>query len=287
MSRADHLLVARGLAPTRSAAQRLIERGAVRWRSAPTTPVQTSRWAVPRKAGEDLPERCEIEITDNAELRWVSRGGLKLDAALVHTGIDLAGRVCLDVGQSTGGFTDVLLARGAAHVVGVDVGHGQLNPRLRADPRVTALEGVNARHLNAAELVGRIAGDSARTPPRQGPGDGFLAAFGLIVGDLSFISLRLVLPALAPLLGRGADLLLLVKPQFELQPAQIGKGGIVKDAAAHALVREQTVAACAWHDLPVRDYFASAVAGGDGNTEFFVWAHAANAAPEPRGGEAR
>ena len=283
MSRADQLLVARGLAPTRSAAQRLIERGAVRWRSPPSTPVPT-RWAVPRKAGEDLPEQCEIQITDDAELRWVSRGGLKLDAALVHCGIDVAGRFCLDVGQSTGGFTDVLLARGAAHVVGVDVGHGQLNPRLRADPRVTALEGVNARHLNAAELVGRIAGDSARALPREGLDAKFGAAFGLIASDLSFISLRLVLPALAALLQPGADLLLLVKPQFELQPAQVGKGGIVKDAAAHALVREQTIAACAWHDLAVRDYFTSAVAGGDGNTEFFVWAQAA---PEPREGAAR
>ena len=106
-------------------------------------------WAVPRKAGEDLPEGCEIEITDDAELRCVSRGGLKLDGALARTGIDVRGRTCLDVGQSTGGFTDVLLQRGAARVVGVDVGHGQLHPRLRDDPRVTALEGVNARQLDA------------------------------------------------------------------------------------------------------------------------------------------
>jgi 23S rRNA (cytidine1920-2'-O)/16S rRNA (cytidine1409-2'-O)-methyltransferase len=241
--RADQLLVQRGLAPTRSAAQRLIAHGAVRWLGA-------HGWALPKKAGEDLPEGCEIEITDDAELRWVSRAGLKLDAALAHTGIDVAGRTCLDVGQSTGGFTAVLLARGAARVVGVDVGHGQLHPRLRGDPRVTAIEGVNARHLGASLLP--------------------TAHFDLIVADLSFISLTLVLPALAPLAAR--DLLLLVKPQFELQPADIGKRGLVTDPAAHARVEARIRAACAETGLAVRDYFESAVAGGDGNREYFLWA---------------
>jgi 23S rRNA (cytidine1920-2'-O)/16S rRNA (cytidine1409-2'-O)-methyltransferase len=242
--RADQQLVARGLAPSRSAAQRLIDCGAVRWLS-------PKGWAVPRKAGEDLPEGCEIEITDDAELRWVSRAGLKLDAALGRTGIDVAGLTCLDVGQSTGGFTDVLLARGAARVIGVDVGHGQLHPRLRSDPRVTAIEGVNARHLDARMLP---------TPH-----------FDLIVADLSFISLTLVLPALAALATR--DLLLLVKPQFELQPADIGKGGLVTDATAHARVQARLRAACAEAGLTLRDYFESAIAGGEGNREYFVWAH--------------
>jgi 23S rRNA (cytidine1920-2'-O)/16S rRNA (cytidine1409-2'-O)-methyltransferase len=242
--RADQQLVARGLAPSRSAAQRLIDGGAVRWLS-------PKGWAVPRKAGEDLPEGCEIEITDDAELRWVSRAGLKLDAALARTGIDVAGLTCLDVGQSTGGFTDVLLARGAARVIGVDVGHGQLHPRLRSDPRVTAIEGVNARHLDARMLP---------TPH-----------FDLIVADLSFISLTLVLPALAALATR--DLLLLVKPQFELQPADIGKGGLVTDATAHARVQARLRAACAEAGLTLRDYFESAIAGGEGNREYFVWAH--------------
>ena len=241
--RADQQLVARGLAPSRSAAQRLIDCGAVRWLS-------PKGWAVPRKAGEDLPEGCEIEITDDAELRWVSRAGLKLDAALARTGIDVAGFTCLDVGQSTGGFTDVLLARGAARVIGVDVGHGQLHPRLRSDPRVTAIEGVNARHLDARMLP---------TPH-----------FDLVVADLSFISLTLVLPALAVLATR--DLLLLVKPQFELQPADIGKGGLVTDAAAHARVQARLRAACAETGLTLRDYFESAIAGGEGNREYFVWA---------------
>jgi len=241
--RADQQLVARGLAPSRSAAQRLIDCGAVRWLS-------PKGWAVPRKAGEDLPEGCEIEITDDAELRWVSRAGLKLDAALARTGIDVASATCLDVGQSTGGFTDVLLARGAARVIGVDVGHGQLHPRLRSDPRVTAIEGVNARHLDARMLP---------TPH-----------FDLVVADLSFISLTLVLPALAVLAAR--DLLLLVKPQFELQPADIGKGGLVTDATAHARVQARLRAACAETSLTLRDYFESAIAGGEGNREYFVWA---------------
>ena len=241
--RADQLILHRGLAPTRSAAQRLIEHGAVRW-------LGPKGWAVPKKAGEDLPEGCEIEVTDDAELRWVSRAGLKLDAALAHCGIDAAGRDCLDVGQSTGGFTEVLLARGAASVVGIDVGHGQLHARLRGDPRVTALEGVNARHLDAASL------------PRP--------CFELIVADLSFISLTLVLPALVPLAGR--DLLLLVKPQFELQPADIGKGGLVSDPVAHGQVEARLRAACAKQGLTPRDYFESTVAGGDGNREHFLWA---------------
>lgn len=242
--RADQLLVAQGLAPSRSAAQRLIERGAVRWRAG------GAGWSVPRKAGDDLPEGCTVEVVDDAETRWVSRGGLKLEAALAHTGIGVRGATCLDVGQSSGGFTDVLLARGAARVVGLDVGHGQLHPRLRADPRVTVIEGVNARYLEAAVL------------PRQ--------RFDLVIGDLSFISMTLVLPAIAPLIAR--DLLWLVKPQFELQRADIGKGGLVTDPAAHARVEARVREALGALHLAVRDYFPSAIAGGDGNTEFFVWA---------------
>jgi 23S rRNA (cytidine1920-2'-O)/16S rRNA (cytidine1409-2'-O)-methyltransferase len=252
--RADQLLVAQGLAPTRSAAQRLIAHGAVRWRTH-----ASAAWSMPRKAGDELPAGCELEVVDDAELRWASRGGLKLDGALAATGLDVRGRTCLDVGQSTGGFTDVLLARGAARVVGVDVGHGQLHPRLRADPRVVALEGVNARHLDAAAL-----GDVL-------PAGGF----GLVVGDLSFISLAHVLPALAPFVARDGDLLLLVKPQFELQPSQLGKGGVVKDAARYAEVRERVEAACRDAGLVVQRWFDSPVRGGDGNAEFFVWTHPA------------
>jgi 23S rRNA (cytidine1920-2'-O)/16S rRNA (cytidine1409-2'-O)-methyltransferase len=240
--RADQLLVKNGLAPTRSAAQRLIERGAVRWRGG-------GDWSVPRKAGEDLPEGCQLEVTDDAELRWASRAGLKLEGALDHTGVNVQDRVCLDVGQSTGGFTDVLLARGAEHVVGIDVGHGQLLPRLASDARVTSLEGVNARSIDASTLP----------YPR----------YALVVADLSFISLALVLPALAPLIAQEA--LLLVKPQFELQPADIGKGGLVTDAASYARVETKLRSLCAELHLPVRAYFASPIDGGDGNREFFLW----------------
>ena len=242
--RADQLLVQRHLAPTRSAAQRLIDAGAVRW-------LGPKGWAVPRKAGEDLPEDCQIEVTDDAELRFASRGGLKLDAALTRCGIDVTGANCLDVGQSTGGFTDALLQRGAARVIGLDVGHGQLAEKLRGDVRITALEGINARHLDAASLP--------------------IPRFDLIVGDLSFISLSLVLPALAPLLG--GTLLMLVKPQFELQPADIGKGGLVKDPAAYARVEARLREACAALKLNVVDWFDSPIAGGDGNREFFLQAH--------------
>jgi len=249
--RADQLLVRRGVAPTRSAAQRLIASGAMRWR-APTG------WLVPTKAGEALPESAEIEITDDAELRFVSRGGLKLAAALDRRAIDVAGATCLDVGQSTGGFTDVLLQRGATRVVGIDVGRGQLHPRLAVDPRVTAFEGVNARHLDAATL----------------PVD----RFDLVVGDLSFISLTLVLPALSRLVK--GELLMLVKPQFELQPADIGSGGVVKDPASYVRVEQRLREACAALNLDVTDWFASPIDGGDGNREFFIRAApAASAAP--------
>ncbi len=246
LMRIDLLLVERGLAPTRSAAQRLIEAGAVRWRAHALAP-----WQAPRKSGDDLLAQCEVEVTNHDELRWVSRAGLKLEGALKHSGLTAQGAWCLDVGQSTGGFTEVLLAQGARHVVGVDVGHGQLHARLRADPRVTCFEGVNARGLDAMDWA-------ALGHPR----------FTLVVADLSFISLTLVLPALAPRMQQ--DALLLVKPQFELQPHQIGKGGLVTDASLHKVVRQRIEAACREAALPVVDYFQSPITGGDGNQEFFV-----------------
>ena len=246
--RIDLLLVRQGLAPTRSAAQRLIDGSAVRW-------LGPNGWAVPRKAGEEVPEACQLEVTDDAELRFVSRGGLKLDDALSRLGIDVGGMNCLDIGQSTGGFTDVLLQRGAKHVVGIDVGHGQLHPRLAADPRVTALEGVNARRLDASQLP--------------------FASFDLVVGDLSFISLALVLPALVPLMG-GA-LLLLVKPQFELQPVDIGANGQVKDASAYGHVEQKLRKACARNGLEVLTWLDSATPGREGAREFFLHARRAAA----------
>ncbi len=259
MPRADQLLLQRGLAPTRSAAQRLIERGAAERRAA-------QGWVVLRKSGEDLPEATELRITDTAELRWVSRAGLKLEAALAHCGLDPAGATALDVGQSTGGFTEVLLARGAARVVGVDVGHGQLHPSLRGHAQVTAIEGLNARGLTREAL-------GAAMPA---------AGFDVIVADLSFIPLTTVLPALPPLLGRGGELLALVKPQFELQPKDIGKGGLVKSARSYAEVEAKLRAACAQLGLQVSDWFDSAIAGGDGNREFFIRAAPTGRPQEPQ-----
>jgi 23S rRNA (cytidine1920-2'-O)/16S rRNA (cytidine1409-2'-O)-methyltransferase len=254
--RADQLLVQRALAPTRSAAQRLIDAGAVRW-------LGPKGWAVPRKAGEDLPDECQLEVTDDAELRFVSRGGLKLDAALAHAAIEVAGCNCLDVGQSTGGFTDALLQRGASRVVGIDVGRSQLSASLAADARVIAHEGLNARDVAGSAFE--------QDEPAH--------SFDLVVADLSFISLTLVLPTIARCLAPAGDALLLVKPQFELQPADIGKGGLVKDAGAYPRVEARIREACTGLGLTVRDYFASAIDGGDGNREFFVWAQ-----PAPRQG---
>lgn len=251
--RADQLLVERGLAASRSQAQRLIAAG-VRWR------VAGGDWKAVTKNGDELRETVELALLDAAESRFVSRGGLKLDGALDRMGLTVSGMRCLDVGQSSGGFTDCLLQRGAAQVVGVDVGQGQLHPRLRADARVVSIEKCNARELDAETLAAAGGGD---------------ARFDLIVGDLSFISQTLVWPAIVPLLQPGGHLLMLVKPQFELQPAQIGKGGLVKDAASYSVVRERIEQACADHALALRGYFESPITGGDGNREFFVCAQAA------------
>jgi 23S rRNA (cytidine1920-2'-O)/16S rRNA (cytidine1409-2'-O)-methyltransferase len=241
--RADQLLVDRGLAASRSQAQRLIAAG-VRW-------FDGVRWIAVAKNGDEVPAQAQLELLDTAESRYVSRGGLKLEGALRAAGLDVTGWTCLDVGQSTGGFTDCLLQHGAATVTGVDVGHGQLHPKLRADPRVVALEKVNARELRAEQVGG---------------------AFDLVTGDLSFISLTLVLPALAPLLRPGGQLLMLAKPQFELQPQQIGKGGVVRDAALYPVVERRLRDACEALGLAVRGWYDSPIAGGDGNREFFLHA---------------
>ncbi|MCY4755229.1 TlyA family RNA methyltransferase [Pelomonas aquatica] len=245
--RADQLLVAQGLAPTRSVAQRLIANGAAEWAS-PTG------WAALRKAGEDLPDTAQLRVTDDAELRYVSRGGLKLEGALKRSGFDVAGHTVLDVGQSTGGFTDCLLAHGARHVVGVDVGHGQLHPRLQADARVTALEGMHVRELDLLRPHAPTGG------------------FTLVVGDLSFISMVGSLPELLPWLEVHGHLLVLIKPQFELGPQALGKGGLVKDEADYPRLEARVRLACTALGLKVLDYFDSPITGGDGNREFFLHA---------------
>ncbi len=278
--RIDQLLVHRQLASTRSQAQRLIA-GGVEW-------LQLDAWKRVAKNGDEVPVDAEIRLLDDSEARYVSRGGLKLEAALKNIGLDVTDLACLDVGQSTGGFTDCLLQHGAASVVGVDVGSAQLHPTLRADPRVLCVEKVNARSLSASDLIaayvystgaeGQFDSDSYDEATTDESGDDDVAVsefnpeFDLVVGDLSFISQTLVLPAVVPFLKPGGTLLTLVKPQFELQPGQVGKGGIVKDASFYPVIEQRLREACADLGLTVTAWFDSPIDGGDGNREFFICA---------------
>ena len=247
--RIDQLLVERGLAASRSQAQRLIA-GGVRWLQ------PSGEWRAVSKNRDEVPEGADLQLLDDAESRYVSRGGLKLEGALRATGVQVQGLRCLDVGQSTGGFTDCLLQQGVTQVVGIDVGHAQVHPRIQADERVVCIEGVNARDL---------APEDERIPnAAQG--------FDLLVGDVSFISLTLVLPGVVPLLKPGGQLLMLVKPQFELQPGQVGKGGIVRDASLYAVVEQRIRASLDDLGLKVLVWLDSPIEGGDGNREFFVQA---------------
>jgi len=244
MPRADQLLVERGLAHSRSQAQRLIAAG-MTWR------VGSQTWQRVDKNGALVPQEAELQLQDHAETRYVSRGGLKLAGALRETGIQPQGLHCLDVGQSTGGFTDCLLQHGADQVTGVDVGHSQLHSRLRADSRVVCIEHCNARELSLAQC-------------------GQSSGFALIVADVSFISLTLVLPALQSVMSELGNMLLLVKPQFELQPNDIGKGGIVKDASKYLQVEQRLREAALLLNLHVSQWLPSPIVGGDGNHEFFI-----------------
>ena len=244
VSRADALLVAQKLAPSRTAAQWLIKAGRVSWAGGTIN-----------KPALELPEDTPLTVAADPDAHFVSRGGNKLAGALAHTGLTIGGKTCLDVGQSTGGFTDCLLQAGAKHVVGVDVGHDQLHAQLRADPAVTCLEGINCRALSVADLGAAF------------PEDGF----DLIVGDVSFISMTLVLPQLPPLLAPHGDMLLLVKPQFEVGPANIGKGGIVRDTTLYVGVERKLSDCARILGLTVRGWLDSPITGGDGNREFFIW----------------
>ena len=308
--RADQLLLQRQLATSRSQAQRLIGAG-VLWRVASGG---DAPWKRISKNSDDVPDDAQIELLDASEARYVSRGGLKLEGALLASGVKVEGKTCLDVGQSTGGFTDCLLQHGAKLVVGVDVGQGQLHPSLREHPFVLALEHINARELIASNLIaeyedwtrarGTFEGenevpgavdalDGALDAPYDAPhgvtfegavNGSFSGSFDVIVGDLSFISQTLVLPALAALLKPGADLLMLVKPQFELQPGQVGKGGIVKDVAMYDVVERRIRDAYAALGLTIKGWFDSPITGGDGNREFFVHAVAPAILPAAKPG---
>jgi 23S rRNA (cytidine1920-2'-O)/16S rRNA (cytidine1409-2'-O)-methyltransferase len=238
--RLDQLVVDRGLASSRERARAMILAGQVRVGG-----------AVVSKAGHATPADAEISLVQ-PDHPYVSRGGVKLAHALDVFGVEAAGRLALDVGASTGGFTDVLLRRGAARVVALDVGHGQLDWRLRTDPRVHVIERVNARALDAAQL----------------PEDARL--FPLAVMDVSFISLRQVLPAIVPLLAPAADLIVLVKPQFEAGRDEVGKGGLVRDAAVQSRVVEEVAAAASALGLTRVGTTESPITGTEGNREFFL-----------------
>lgn len=237
--RLDELLVARGFFASRSRARDAVERGTV-----------SVAGATAAKAGGAVPADARIEVNDPAS-RYVSRAALKLVAGLDHFGLDPSGCIALDLGASTGGFTQVLLERGAAKVFAIDVGHGQMTQALRDDPRVTCIEGLNARDLSLADLDNQ--------PPT------------FLVSDVSFISLKLALPPVLEIAAAEAYGVFLVKPQFEVGRDGIGKGGLLKDPADGPRIANDLSnwldAQAGWRALGVTP---SPIAGGDGNHEFLL-----------------
>ncbi len=233
--RLDKLLVARGLVPTRSKAQGLIMAGEVM--------VDGRRVD---KAGTAVAHDAIIEL--KTPLPYVGRGGFKLAGALESFGLDVAGRICADVGACTGGFTDVLLQNNATRVYALDVGYGQLDWKLRQDERVAVMERTNARYVESLpELI------------------------NFVCIDVSFISLKLILPAVKKWLAPDADIVALIKPQFEAGPELVGKGGIVRDTAVHRQTLTDLLVWMIDHDLVPCGLARSSIQGADGNVEFLVW----------------
>ena len=237
-TRLDRLLVDRGLVESREKAQALIMAGEVR--------VNGQKAAKP---GQPVDSDAALELL--ARPPFVGRGGIKLAGALRHFALDVTGKVCLDVGSSTGGFTDALLQAGASRVHAVDVGAGQLDWKLRTDPRVRLHEGINARQLQAAEIGEPV---------------------DLIVCDVSFISVTLILPAVIPLLQPTGQLVILIKPQFEAGRGQVGKGGIVRDPAIHRAACERVTGAVKEFGFET-SIMESPIHGAEGNKEFLLYAH--------------
>ncbi len=235
--RLDQLLVERGLAASREKAQALVLAGQV-----------TIAGQKMEKPGHSVPGDAVVEVLER--MPYVSRGGYKLAGALDAFHLDVNDRVCLDVGASTGGFTDCLLQRGAAKVYAIDVGHGQLDWKIRTDPRVVVREGVNARHMV--------------------PGD-FPERFDLAVCDASFISTTLLIPAVEPLLTPAGEMIILVKPQFEVQRGQVGKGGIVKEPELHQAACDRVRGAVEVLGFRAR-IVESPIQGAEGNREFLLYA---------------
>ena len=239
--RLDALLVQRGIAPSRERARALILAGHVSLPGA----------SAPPKPGHLVREDAEVQMRQ-ADHPYVGRGALKLVHALDTFGIAVEGREALDIGASTGGFTDVLLRRGAAHVVAIDVGHNQMDWRLRSDPRVSCLERINARHLAPADLP---------LAHRQ---------FDIVTADVSFISLRYILPVVPPLLRPGADVVALVKPQFEAGRDEVGKHGVVRDEAVRSRVLAEVIAAADALGLVAAGHTPSPIEGMEGNLEWLA-----------------
>jgi 23S rRNA (cytidine1920-2'-O)/16S rRNA (cytidine1409-2'-O)-methyltransferase len=237
-TRIDKLLVERGLADSRTRAQALVMAGVVL--------VNEQRV---NKPSDTVAPNASVRVKggDDPASRYVGRGGLKLETALREFAINAEGLECLDVGASTGGFTDCLLQHGAKHVIALDVGHNQLDYRLRTDRRVEVREGVNARYLQ--------------------PND-FNASFDLVVMDVSFISATKVMPAIVPLLSKTGRLITLIKPQFEVGRGEVGKGGIVRDPEKHARVIAEVNAAALELGLELKKVIESPIHGADGNVEF-------------------
>jgi 23S rRNA (cytidine1920-2'-O)/16S rRNA (cytidine1409-2'-O)-methyltransferase len=235
--RLDRILQSRGLARSRERAQALIMAGGVRVDG-----------RLVSKAGALVPATAEVVLA-SADHPYVGRGGLKLRGALEELRIDAEGRVALDIGASTGGFTDCLLQRGAARVYALDVGSGQLDWSLRKDARVDVLEGMNARYLKAEDLPGPV---------------------DLAVVDVSFISLRLILPVLPPVLQTEADVVVLVKPQFEVGRREVEAGGLVRDPGKHRAVLQSISGAASKAGLRLAGACASPITGAQGNREFFL-----------------
>ena len=236
-ARIDKLVFERGLAESRSQAQALILAGQVL--------VNEQRIDKP---GQTVDADCQIRIKGE-QSRYVSRGGLKLEAALAAFNTEVVGKICIDIGASTGGFTDCLLQHGAKHVFAVDAGHNQMAWKIRSDPRVTVVEGTNARYLEA---------------------DQFSDRFDLATIDVSFISLKMIFPAVVKTLKEGADCIALIKPQFEVGKGEVGKGGIVKDPAQHERVLKEIKQAAMTEGMQPISLIPSPILGAEGNKEFLI-----------------
>ena len=254
-TRLDLLLLERGLVASRERARALILAGSVRIDG-----------QVVSKAGAAVASDADVALSV-PDHPYVGRGGLKLAHALDLFAIDIAGRTCLDIGASTGGFTDVLLQRGAQRVVALDVGHGQLDWKIRRDPRVLVMERVNARTLTPGDF----------------PAD--LLPFGMITLDVSFISLRHVLPVVPALLAQGGDVVALVKPQFEARREEVGKGGVIREHAVQARVIDEVAAAAITLGLTRAGLLESPITGMEGNREFLLHFRRAESSTRTAGAE--